>query len=382
MSKYNLPDIRAQIDQLDIQIQSLITQRARLAIEVAQAKKAEPENPHFYRPEREAEVLRNVMIRNQGPLSDKTLTRLFREMMSACLALQKPLNIAFLGPAGTYSQAAVCKHFGHAMQNIPLQTIDEVFREVEAGIADYGVVPIENSTEGGVNQTLDCFVKTPLKICGEIELPIHHHLLSMVTDLAQIERIYAHPQSLAQCRGWLDNQLPTIERIAVNSNAEAARRAAKETGAAAIAGKMAAEIYQLHKVASRIEDDVNNTTRFAVLGQQEVERLGEELGDKGVSTNYKTSLLLSSPNKPGALYHILEPFADNNVSMTRIESRPSRQGIWDYVFFIDIEGHIKDQPVAESIRALEKLTSLIKHLGSYPRAIEETSSADDQLTNR
>lgn len=369
MSKYNLPDIRSQIDQLDIQIQSLITQRAGLAIEVAQAKKAELENPHFYRPEREAEVLRNVMRRNQGPLTDKTLTLLFREMMSACLALQKPLQIAFLGPVGTYSQAAVCKHFGHAMQNVPLQTIDEVFREVEAGIADYGVVPLENSTEGGVNQTLDGFVKTPLKICGEIELPIHHHLLSMVTELDKIERIYAHPQSLAQCRGWLDNQLPTIERVAVNSNAEAARRAAEETGAAAIAGKMAAEIYQLHKVASRIEDDVNNTTRFAVLGRQEVERSGKEWEDDGVSTNYKTSLLLSSPNKSGALYHILEPFADNNVSMTRIESRPSRQGIWDYVFFVDIEGHIKDSSVAKSITALEKRTSLIKHLGSYPRAI-------------
>jgi len=355
----NLSDIRGLIDKLDIQIQELISQRARLAELVARAKSAQEENPNFYRPEREAEILRQVIARNQGPLSNDTLTRIFREIVSSCLALQKPLKVAFLGPAGTYSQAAVCKHFGHAAQMVPLQTIDEVFREVEAGTAFYGVVPVENSTEGGVNQTLDCFIKTPLKICSEIELPIHHHLLSRESELAQLKRIYAHQQSFAQCRGWLDNQLPTIERIAVNSNAEAARRAANESGAAAIAGEMAAEIYQLQVVASRIEDDVNNTTRFAVLGQQEPPPTG----------NDKTSLLLSSPNKPGALFHLLEPFAKNNVSMTRIESRPSRQGIWEYVFFVDIEGHIKEQPVANALQVLENHTSLIKHLGSYPRAV-------------
>jgi chorismate mutase/prephenate dehydratase len=355
----NLSDIRARIDQLDAQIQDHITQRACLADEVAKAKYAQEENPNFYRPEREAEILRNVIARNQGPLSNDTLTHIFREIMSGSLALQKPLKIAFLGPAGTYSQAAVCKHFGQAEQNRPLQTIEEVFREVEAGTAHYGVVPVENSTEGGVNQTLDGFIKTPLKICSEIELPIHHHLLSRETELEQVKRIYAHQQSFAQCRSWLDNQLPTIERIAVNSNADAARRAVNETGAAAIAGQTAAEIYKLQIVASRIEDDVNNTTRFAVLGQQEVPPTG----------NDKTSLLLSSPNKPGALYHLLEPFAKNNVSMTRIESRPSRQGIWEYVFFVDIEGHIKDVPVANALQALENHTSLIKYLGSYPRAV-------------
>ncbi len=354
----NLANIRVHIDQLDRQIQELITQRAHLAKQVAQAKYAEEENPNFYRPEREAEVLRNVIARNQGPLSNDSFVRIFREIMSDCLALQKPLNIAFLGPIGTYSQAAVSKHFGQAAQNIALQTIDEVFREVEVGTAHYGVVPVENSTEGGVNQTLDCFIKTQLKICGEIDLPIHHHLLSKVTELTQIQRIYTHQQSFAQCRSWLDNHLPTIERIAINSNAEAARRAANEPGAAAIAGKMTAEIYQLEIIASRIEDDVNNTTRFAVLGQQNVPPTGKD----------KTSLLLSSPNKPGALYHLLEAFAKNNLSMTRIESRPSRQGIWEYVFFIDIEGHIKDTPVAKSLQALEKHTSLIKHLGSYPCA--------------
>jgi chorismate mutase/prephenate dehydratase len=359
MSSYKLPNIRAKIDQLDAQIQELITQRAHLAKDVARAKAIDEEKPNFYRPEREAEILRNVMVRNQGPLPNNTFTRIFREIMSGCLALQKPLKIAFLGPNGTYSQAAVCKQFGHAAQNVPLQTIDEVFREVEAGTVQYGVVPIENSTEGGVNQTLDCFIKTPLKICGEIDLSVHHHLLSKVTEFAKIECIYSHQQSFAQCRGWLDSNLPSIERIAVNSNAEAAQRAADESGAAAVAGQIAAEIYELQIIASRIEDDVNNTTRFAVLGQQDVSPTGDD----------KTSLLLASPNKSGALYHLLEPFSENNVSMTRIESRPSQHGIWEYVFFIDVEGHIKDAPLVKSLQILENHTSLIKHLGSYPRAI-------------
>ncbi|MDM8560014.1 prephenate dehydratase [Candidatus Parabeggiatoa sp. HSG14] len=359
MSSYKLPEIRTKIDQLDEHIQELITQRAHLAGDVARAKSTEEKTPSFYRPEREAEVLRNVMVRNKGPLPDETFTRIFREIMSSCLALQNPLKIAFLGPEGTYTQAAACKQFGHAAQNIPLQTIGEVFREVEAGTAQYGVVPVENSTEGGVNQTLDCFIKTPLKICGEIDLPVHHHLLSKVTELAKIKRIYSHQQSFAQCYKWLDSHLPSIERITVNSNAEAAQRAANESGAAAIAGQIAAEIYQLQIMASCIEDEVNNTTRFAVLGQQDVPSTG----------NDKTSLLLASPNKPGALYHLLEPFAENNVSMTRIESRPSRQSIWEYVFFVDVEGHIKDAPIVKSLQTLENHTSLIKHLGSYPRAI-------------
>jgi len=355
----NLATVRAQIDELDEKIQNLITQRAGLATEVAQAKYAQETKPVFYRPEREVEVLRNVIARNKGPLSNETLTRIFREIMSDCLALQQPLKIAFLGPAGTYSQAAVYKHFGHAAQNIPLQTIEEVFREVEAQTANYGVVPLENSTEGGVNQTLDGFINTSLKICGEIELPIHHHLLANVDKVEQIQRIYSHQQSLAQCHHWLNSHLPQVERIAVNSNAEAARRALNEVGTAAIAGQMAADIYQLRIIASRIEDNINNTTRFAVLGQPETPPTG---GDK-------TSLLLSTPNQPGALYDLLEPFAHNQVNMTRIESRPSRQGIWEYVFFVDIEGHIQDAPIVNALRTLAKYTGLIKHLGSYPRAI-------------
>jgi chorismate mutase/prephenate dehydratase len=353
----DLQKIRSKIDNLDEQIQALITERAHLAKQVAAAKYAEEANPIFYRPEREAEVLTKVIARNKGPLSDETLTGLFQQIMSSCLALQKPLSIAYLGPEGTYSQAAVEKHFGSSVETVAQQTIDDVFRVVEAGSVQYGVVPIENSTEGAVNQSLDNFIRgTSLKICGEIELAIHHCFLS---NSSEVKRIYAHKQSLAQCRNWLAKNFASIECIAVNSNAEAARLAANEDGAAAIAGKSAADIYQLQVVASCIEDISNNTTRFVVLGQQEVP----------VTGNDKTSLLVSTDNKPGALYSLLQSFADHNVSMTRIESRPSRQGLWEYMFFIDIEGHIEDELVIKSLRHLKEHSSFMMVLGSYPRYI-------------
>lgn len=359
MSSNELAMVRARIDELDAQIQELITQRAHLAKQVAQAKYAEEPYPNFYRPEREAEVLRKVIARNQGPLANEVLVRIFREMMSECLALQKTLTIAFLGPEGTYSQSAVHKHFGHAVKILPLPSIDTVFREVESGNADYGVVPVENSTEGGVNQTLDCFIKTTLKICGEVELPIHHCLLSRAEKLEDLDRVYAHQQSFAQCGLWLDTHLPTLKRIAVNSNAQAAQLATQEQGAAAIAGQTAAGIYQLNILAARIQDEANNTTRFAIMGQQQVPP----------TENDKTSLLLSAHNQAGALYYLLAPFADHQINMTRIQSRPSRQGLWEYVFFIDIDGHIQNPSVVKALQTLEGHTSFIKHLGSYPRSI-------------
>jgi chorismate mutase/prephenate dehydratase len=360
MSDHNLPILRTQVDQIDAKIQELITQRAQLAQQIARAKYREEENTlDFYRPEREADVLRQVISRNQGPLTDDALVAVFREMISACLALQKPLSVAFLGPKGTYSQAAVLKHFGHSAHIVPLSSIEEVFRDVEAHTVRYGVVPVENSTEGGVNQTLDCFINTSLKICGEIEVAIHHHLMSLAPELRAIKRLYVHQQTLAQCRLWLDTHLPMIERFTVNSNAEAARRAAEEPHSAAIAGQMAAEIYQLPVLASRIESDVKNMTRFVVLGHQEVPPTGKD----------KTSLLLASINCPGSLYQLIKPFADNAVSMTRIESRPSRQARWEYVFFVDIEGHLQDSAVANALKTLQNHASLVKYLGSYPSAI-------------
>jgi len=356
----NLSEIRVDIDDIDNRLQDLITQRAHLAEEVAAAKYAAEDSPIFYRPEREADVLRRIRSNNKGPLTDETLTLLFREIMSACLGLQLPLSVAYLGPEGTYSQAAALKQFGHAAKTVPLQSIDEVFREVEAGSVMYGIVPIENSTEGGVNQTLDSFISAQqVRICGEVELPIHQHLLSKNVDQSKIKRIYSHPQSLAQCRVWLDTHMPNVERIAMGSNAEAANFVCEHMDAAAIAGEQAAEIYNLNILQSRVEDNVNNTTRFAVLGQQTVEPTGED----------KTTLILSTSNEAGALYRLLATFAEHKISMSRIESRPSSQGNWDYVFFIDIDGHINDEHVKTMWDSLNQTSYLIKHLGSYPKAV-------------
>ena len=354
-----LQTLRERIDALDQQIQALINERAACAQEVAKVKQTHGELNDFYRPEREAEILRRVGERNQGPLSSVEMTRLFREIMSACLALEKPLSIGYLGPEGTFTQAAALKQFGHSVQTHALPAIDVVFREVEAGGCDYGVVPIENSTEGVVNHTLDMFVRSPLRICGEVSLRIELHLLSREADLDSIQRVYAHQQALAQCREWLDANLPRAERVAVSSNGEAARRVGSEAGAAAVAGDAAAELYGLTCLASRIEDEPGNTTRFLVIGKQAVGPSGQD----------KTSLLVSVKNEPGALYKMLEPMSRHGLSMTRIESRPSRRGIWDYVFFVDIEGHISDPKVAAALRELEERASLFKVLGSYPRAV-------------
>lgn len=357
--KPTLQALRGRIDALDEQIQDLLNERAHYAQQVAQAKIAEADSDDFYRPEREAEILRRVGERNRGPLGDIEITRLFREIISACLALERPLMIGYLGPEGTFTQAAALKHFGHSIHTRAQPAIDVVFREVEAGGCNYGVVPIENSTEGVVNHTLDMFLRSPLRICGEVSLRIELHLLSRETELAAIQRVYAHQQALAQCREWLDTNLPRAERIAVSSNGEAARRVAQESGAAAVAGEAAAEVYSLTRLASRIEDEPGNTTRFLVIGRQAVRRSGQD----------KTSLLISVKNEPGALYRMLEPMARHGLSMTRIESRPSRRGIWDYVFFVDIEGHVEDSQVAAALREIEQHSSLFKVLGSYPRAV-------------
>jgi chorismate mutase/prephenate dehydratase len=299
--------------------------------------------------------------RNEGPLRDEEVLRLFREIMSACLAQQEPLKVAFLGPEGTFTQTAVLTHFGHSVRALPLASIDEVFHEVEAGNADFGIVPIENSTEGTVNYTLDRFLTSPLKICGEVELRIHQFLMGKMASLERIERVCSHQQSLAQCRAWLQDHLLDVERIAVASNAEAARRARDEQGTAAIAGQTAAEVYNLEVLATEIEDRPDNTTRFLVLGRKLFAASGED----------RTTLLVSVGHTkgPGALFRLLEPLARHRVSMTRIESRPSRRGKWDYVIFIDLEGHAHDKPVAQALAALKKRASLFRLLGSYPRAV-------------
>ena len=361
-----LGDLRSRIDAVDRELHGLLNERARLAREVGVSKSRQGRLVDFYRPEREAQVLRmalerNAKARGSGALRDDEVVRLFREIMSACLAQEEPLKIGFLGPEGTFSQAAVYKHFGHSARALALGSIDEVFHEVEAGNADFGVVPIENSTEGSVNHTLDRFLSSPLRICGEVELRIRQNLMGRMRSIADVKRVCSHPQSLAQCREWLNEHLPDAERVPASSNAEAARRARDERGTAAIAGLTAAEVYGLEVLASDIEDRPDNTTRFLVVGKRSF----------GPSGKDRTTLLVSTGHTeaPGALHRLLEPLARNRVSLTRIESRPSRRRKWDYVFFIDLEGHAEDPPVARALARLKDRASLFRVLGSYPRAV-------------
>lgn len=361
-----LENLRREIDIVDAELHRLINERARLARQVGISKHADGHLVDFYRPEREAQVLRQALERNRaardtGALRDEEVLRLFREIMSACLAQEEPLKVAFLGPEGTFSQTAVYKHFGHSVRALPLTAIDEVFHEVESGQADFGVVPIENSTEGTVNHTLDRFLTSPLKICGEVELRIHQCLMGRMDGLGSIARVCSHPQSLAQCRGWLNEHLPSVERIPVSSNAEAARRARDENGTAAIAGQTAADVYGLTVLASEIEDRADNTTRFFVVGRKLFKPSGADRTTLIVSTN--------ETGGPGALHRLLGPLARHGISMTRIESRPSQRRKWDYVFFMDLEGHVDEPNVATALAELKAEASLYRVLGSYPRAI-------------
>lgn len=356
-----LEALRQKIDSVDERIQALIAERAGLAQQVAVVKGGTGSAADFYRPEREVAVLRGVIARNKGPLTDEEMVRLFREIMSACLAQEEPMKVGYLGPEGTFSQSAVYKHFGHSVRALPLGMIDEVFGEVESGAADFGVVPIENSTEGTVNHTLDMFLTSPLKICGEVEMRIRQHLLGKMTSLENVIRVSAHPQSLAQCRGWLREFLPQAELHPASSNAEGARRARDEDGTAAIAGDAAAEVYGLGKIVADIEDRPDNTTRFLVIGRKLLQASG----------NDKTSLLLSTKDTDdaGALQKLLAPLAEHQINMSRIESRPSRRRKWHYVFFVDIDGHADDAKVAPALAKLRKRAQLFRVLGSYPKAV-------------
>jgi len=356
-----LESLRQKIDAVDERIQSLIAERAGLAQQVAVVKGGVGSAAEFYRPEREVAVLRGVIARNHGPLTNEEMVRLFREIMSACLAQEEPMKVGYLGPEGTFSQSAVYKHFGHSVRALPLGMIDEVFSEVESGAADFGVVPIENSTEGTVNHTLDMFLTSPLKICGEVEMRIRQHLLGRMAGLDKVVRVSAHPQSLAQCRGWLREYLPQVELCPASSNAEGARRARDEEGTAAIAGDAAAEVYGLAKIVTDIEDRPDNTTRFLIIGRKLLKPSGQD----------KTSLLLSTKDTDdaGALQKLLAPLAEHHVNMSRIESRPSRQRKWHYVFFVDIDGHAEDDNVAPALAKLRKRAQLFRVLGSYPKAV-------------
>jgi chorismate mutase/prephenate dehydratase len=354
MSDKKLKPLREQIDAIDAQLLDLLNARARIAQEVGHVK-AETNAPVF-RPEREAQVLRSVADRNPGPLVASDVQTIFREIMSACRALEKRVSVAYLGPIGTFTEQAVYQQFGHAVEGVSCTSIDEVFRSTEAGTADFGVVPIENSSEGTISRTLDLLLQTPLTISGEISLPVHHSLMTKSGTMDGIKRICAHSQALAQCQAWLNQHYPNIERQALASNAEAARLASEEPAVAAIAGEMAAQTYNLLIVSAHIQDDPHNRTRFAVIGRLQTASSGKD----------QTSLVLSVANKAGAVYNLLAPLAKHGVSMTRFESRPARMGTWEYYFYVDVEGHAQDEKVAKALAELQQNAAYFKVLGSYP----------------
>ena len=350
-----LKQLREQIDRLDDELLMLANQRAALAQQVGHLK----EDGVVLRPEREAQVLQRLQEQNSGPLSNAAVARLFTEIISQCRAMEAPLTIAYLGPEGTFTEAAALKRFGSAIQEQSCATIDEVFRDVVSGAAHYGVVPVENSSEGAVGRTLDLLMQSTLQICGEVKLPIHQCLLGQHSELSTINSVYSHPQSFGQCQGWLNTHLPHAARIPAASNAEAARLAAEHPQSAAIAGNQAAVLFGLKVLVENIEDDASNTTRFLVLGNQQVAPSG----------NDKTSLVMSAANRPGAVHDLLVPLAKHGVSMTKLESRPARSGLWEYVFYVDIEGHQDDVKVAAALAELGKVAAFVKVLGSYPVAI-------------
>ncbi len=344
---------RVRIDAIDDELLHLISERATNAAAIGGLKRGA-----IYRPEREAQILNRLRAQNPGPLSGDTVARLFREIMSACLALEQPLQIAYLGPEGTFSQAAAIKHFGQAAKTVSCSSIDEIFHCLDVDGVAYGVVPVENSSGGAVGVTLDLLVQSPLQICGEVNLRVNQCLLRKQNHLDAVRRLYSHAQSLVQCREWLNAHLPGVERVSVVSNTEAARLAAEDADSAAIASDLAGERYGLHTVARNIEDRSNNTTRFLVMGASDAAPSGRD----------KTSLVMSAKNCPGSVYSLLEPLARHLVSMTRLESRPSRTGLWEYVFFIDIEGHRQDEKVARALAELKEKSSFLRILGSYPAA--------------
>ena len=354
-----LAGVRAEIDGIDAELLRLLNARARCAQKVGEIKAEHGEAGHIYRPEREAQVLRRLQEANPGPLPGENITFFFREVMSACLSLEEPLGIAFLGPLGSFTGSAATKHFGHAARLLPQSSIDDVFREVESGHAHYAVVPVENSTEGAVGRTMDLLLGTQLKICGEVVLRIHQNLLTNESELSKVTKVYSHAQSLAQCHEWLNHNLPGVPRISVASNSLAAQMAAGEQGVAAIAGVAAAERFNLPRLVENIEDEPNNTTRFLVLGKH----------DAGPSGRDKTSLVMSAPNRTGALHELLLPFSHAGVSMSRLESRPARNALWQYVFYVDIEGHREEPAIKAALDELASHAAYLKILGSYPVAV-------------
>jgi chorismate mutase/prephenate dehydratase len=358
MAKKTLDELRVEIDALDKEIQSLIGARAQLASAVAEVKKASEDQSVFYRPEREAQVLRKIIDRNDNLLKDKDMAHIFREIMSACLALEQPLNIAYLGPEGTFTQEAALKHFGHAVSTLDCGSIDEIFHQVEKGNAHYGVVPIENSSNGVIGGTVDMLYSQGLKICGEVEISIQHQLM-MADQSREIKTIYAHQQALDQCQRWLSNHHPNAELRPVASNALAARIVKDEPNAAAIASEAALSLYSLERVAKNIEDKTGNVTRFLILGNEEVAPSGKD----------KTSMLIVTKHESGALLDLLAPFKDQDINMLQLARHPIPGVKWEYLFLIDIEGHQQQDHVKTALDQVAQRVLKVDILGSYPVAV-------------
>jgi chorismate mutase/prephenate dehydratase len=351
-----LAPIRDRIDALDAQILDLLSQRAKAAQEVGHIKGGF--SSPVFRPERERQVVARLQDLSKGPLLPDGIAAIWREVMSACRALEARQTIAYLGPAGTFSEQAAQVYFGHSIAGLPCNSLDEVFKAVEKGAAQFGVVPVENSSEGAISRTLDLLLDSPMRISGEVVLPIRHHLLSKSGKLDGVTTVCAHAQALAQCQQWLSMNAPHLKRQAVSSNAEAARMASLDPTLVAIAGDPAQEAYGLQAVAAQIQDDPHNRTRFVVVGTYECQPTGKD----------QTSLVLSVDNQPGAVYRLLEPLAKHGVSMNRFESRPARKGTWEYHFYIDVSGHSEDAKVAKALSELKTTAAFYKNLGSYPHS--------------
>lgn len=348
-----LERLRKQIDEIDKKIIENLNRRARLSLEIGRIKKKIKLSP--YSPDRESDVYKKAFSQNKGPLSNEAIKSIYTEIMSGTLSLEGPMRIAYLGPVATFTHLASIKKFGSSVEYIPVNSITEVFSEVEKGRADYGVVPIENSIEGAVSHTLDMFVESDLKICSEISLEISHNLLGG-GPLSKVKKVYSNPQVFGQCRIWLEANLPNVELIEVSSTAKAAEIAKKEKHSACIASSLAAECYGLKILAKSIEDYSHNVTRFLVIGRTEPKP----------TKNDKTSILFSIKDRLGALHDMLVPFKNNRINLTKIESRPSKKRAWDYYFFVDLTGHHEDTKVRKALRELQKQATFLKVLGSYP----------------
>jgi chorismate mutase/prephenate dehydratase len=352
----DLSDYRKEIDRIDDEILRLLNERSKSVIEIGKLKKQKDADANLHTPAREAAIIDRLMRQSQGPFPIEAIQSVYREIMSASLSLEGPQKVAYLGPRATFTHMACMQKFGSSAQYIPVNSIKDVFSEVERGRAHFGVVPIENTTEGVVNHTLDMFIDSNLLIYGEVLQEVSHHLLSKSGVVGEVKKIYSHPHAIAQCRHWLETNLPHVPVSEVASTARAAEICVDDPSAGAIASELAAQLYGLKVIRSRIEDNMNNFTRFLVLSQKPPERTGKD----------KTSLMLSVKDKVGALYDLLRPFASHGLNMTKIESRPSRRKAWEYIFFVDVEGHMEEERVKKAVEEIKGRCLFMKVLGSYP----------------